>query len=159
MLMQKEVRRLFDYDPITGMLTRRLRRSHQMPGYVVGKITTSGHLQVMIYNKYYMVHRLVWLWVHGVLPTGEIDHINRNPVDNRLSNLRAVSRSENQQNRKLHDNNSSGFTGVHKQKTMWTARIGFEGKRIFLGRFSSPELASQAYQAAKLIYHPTAPQT
>jgi hypothetical protein len=83
----------------------------------------------------------------------EIDHINTNGLDCRRSNLRAASHAQNGQNKRANSNNTSGFKGVSKTKTGWEARVGFGGKRIFLGTFPDPASASLAYaEAAKRLF-------
>ena len=81
----------FDYDPETGTLTRR------STGKTVGYPTERGWLRVKVGNTHYRVHRIVWKMQYGEdPPVGlDIDHINRNKVDNRISNLRVVTRKEN----------------------------------------------------------------
>lgn len=88
-------------------------------------------------------------------PTISIDHINQVRDDNRIQNLREVSRSENQQNRGMSKNNNSGFKGIswHKKSNKWQAQIHFQGKRQHLGLFHTPEEASAAYQAAAEKFH------
>ena len=84
----------FDYDPETGTLTRK------STGKTCGYQTSGGWLRVKVGNTHYRVHRIVWKMQYGEdPPVGlEIDHINRNKVDNRISNLRVVTRKENMAN-------------------------------------------------------------
>jgi len=158
-LTQAQVRALFDYDPKTGVV---LRKSSSLidPRFkrVVGDLNTRGYLSVWIKPKRYQLHRIIWLWVYGVWPTKNIDHINRVPNDNRLSNLREASQLENMHNRSKSTRNWSGYIGVHwyPERCKWQAQISADGHKHHLGYFDSLELASAAYQAAKLIYHPTA---
>lgn len=89
------------------------------------------------------------------MPSGEIDHINRNKTDNRIANLRSVSRSVNQQNNGLRADNKSGFVGVHwlSTKSRWRAVITLNGKKHLLGSFASKEAAAEAYAKAKASLH------
>jgi hypothetical protein len=125
----------------------------------MGGLSPKGYHRIGVDRKRYLTHRLVWLYVYGAWPKGEVDHINRNNSDNRLANLRDVSPSENQHNRGTPINNSSGYAGVSwdSQNLKWSAAISAKRKHYSLGRFDSRELAAAAYQAAKLIHHPTAP--
>lgn len=159
-LTQSRLRELFDYDPETGIVTRKLcTANRQKIGEEVGHKYKRGYLQATINYVKYPLHRLIWVLQYGVWPKGDIDHIDRDRANNRLANLRDVSRSENMQNAGVSSANWSGYTGVawDKSKCLWVAQIKANGKQLFLGRFKDPAAASTAYQAAKLIYHPTAP--
>ena len=95
-----------------------------------------------------LLHRLVLDAPDGV----DVDHINRNTLDNRRSNLRLASRSENNANRGLQKNNSSGFRGVRLSKgRYWIAQIKVDGRQIYLGSFPSAFDAALAYDRACLI--------
>ena len=85
----------------------------------------------------------------------EIDHINGNKADNRISNLREASRVKNQQNQiSAYKSNSTGLLGVSQHKPgVWRARLCVSGKNKSLGLFSSPELAHEAYKEAKRVFH------
>lgn len=159
-LTQEYLRSLFDYDPETGLVTRKTcTANRQTVGEVVGSKYKRGYLVATINYTKYPLHRLIWLWVHGEWPAADVDHINRDRADNRLLNLRSVTRSENSHNAGMSRANRSGFTGVSwdKSKTRWLASIRANGKQHYLGRFDTPQAASAAYLAAKAVYHPTAP--
>jgi hypothetical protein len=83
----------------------------------------------------------------------EVDHISCNTLDNRRSNLRVASRSENARNRKRNKNNKSGFKGVVSHRAKWQAKIHVNGQRKHLGTFDTPELAYIAYCDAARQYH------
>lgn len=101
-------------------------------------------------KKYYIVylHRFVMNAKHGE----EIDHIDRNKLNNRRCNLRFSNRYEQMRNAK-YKVGVSGYTGVtwHTQNGYWTAKIRIHGKRIHLGCFKDPKNASDVYQKALLI--------
>lgn len=84
----------------------------------------------------------------------EIDHIDNNPLNNRKSNLRIVTRSQNMMNVKTKNNNTSGKTGVHfrKDRNKWTARIQVDRKQIILGIFKTRQNAVKARKRAELKY-------
>jgi hypothetical protein len=157
---QAELHRLFDYSPKTGLLTRRISTGpRSRAGQVVGTVMGAGYLNVSISHEKFIVHRLIWLYVHGVWPPHDIDHINGVKTDNRLANLRLVTRSENQHNMRDRKNNSSGFIGVRRSasKDNYSARITLNGEERYLGSFPTALAAHAAYMAAKAVYHPTAP--
>ena len=89
------LQRKFNYDPETGILTH--RDTQRIAGYTNGR----GWLKIKVKDKKYRVHRIVWKIFYGEDPPAglEIDHINRIRSDNRISNLRAVTRAENHLNR------------------------------------------------------------
>lgn len=102
-------------------------------------------------------HRVAWAIAHGEWPTGQIDHINGDRMDNRISNLRDVSRNENQRNMKLSRRNTSGTTGVcfDKAARKWRVRIGGRSNARDLGLFSDRGAAAAARKSAEkdLGYH------
>ena len=91
-------------------------------------------------------HRLAWFIVHGVLPKGEIDHINQNKADNRIENLRDVPKEINQRNGTRKRNNTSGVPGVtwHKQHKKWCAQVNILGVHYHVGLFSDIAEADKA---------------
>ena len=155
MLTQDRLKQVFDYNPETGLFTRILAISRKSKvGDIVTTVNRQGYIVLRLDGELHYCHRLAWLFVHGFYPTSHIDHINGNPSDNRLCNLRDVSQKANMQNlHKPHKDSKSGFIGVHKDKKRWAARIFVNGKSVSLGSYSTPKDASTAYLAAKRIYH------
>lgn len=105
-----------------------------------------------------MAHRLAWVHVHGSWPAGDIDHINGDKLDNRIANLRDVTRSVNKENmRSARGDNKVGLLGVHvrRQNTTrpYVASIRVSGKLIHLGAHNTPEAAHAAYLEAKRRLH------
>ena len=159
-LTQETLRALFSYDPATGVVTRLVCTANRhRVGERVGTRGARGYLQATIGSRKYMLHQLIWVWVHGSWAPADIDHINRVRDDNRLKNLRPATRSENNHNASLSQANTSGYTGVcwDVRRRQWLASIRFAGKTHNLGRYPTPELASAAYLSAKRIHHPTSP--
>ena len=104
------------------------------------------------------VHRFLIFAHTGVWAEGFIDHIDGNPHNNALSNLRVCSRAENSRNRNTHSNNKSGYKGVYPQRyggkiINYLASIQVDNKRIFIGTFKTKELAAIAYNEAASAYH------
>ena len=147
-MTQDEVKDLLHYDPITGIFTNKIRRSGACAGKKAGSLNNKGYALIWINKKNYAAHRLAWFYVYGVWPTFEIDHINMVRHDNRICNLRSVSRQENQHNKK----STKGYHYVEKSNK-WTAAITLNTKRIYLGTYDSESDAHQAYLDAKKIYH------
>ncbi len=149
------LRSVLDYEPETGIFTWKVRTSNSVKvGDVAGGPDGRGYLQISVQSRLYQAHRLAWLHVNGVWPKLNIDHINRNPSDNRLVNLRDVTQKQNLQNRSKPSNNTSGYPGVvwHKRISKWQARIKHNYKHIHLGYFSILEEAIAARKAAEKLY-------
>lgn len=153
----ERVRELFDYDEDNGWLIRKFKLGKRKP--VGHKPLRNGYGRVEIDGKTYYTHRLIWLWVHGSWPDGEIDHLDRDPMNNRIGNLRVVTRVENNHNRGMNRNNSSGYPGVswYKQEKKYVAQIKINNKNRKLGYYTTPEEAFLAYQLAKIELHPSSP--
>lgn len=155
----KEVRHLFDYDPETGVLRWKNPRSTRLrPGDVAGTyVAKTGRTYVRFNGKRNLIYRVIWVWVTGRNPTGEIDHINGDTTDNRFANFRDVSRQVNAQNLRKAQRNSvhSELLGVtkHKGTGLFQAQITFNGKNKYLGRYETAEEAHQAYVKAKRKLH------
>ena len=113
-----------------------------------------GYIYVSIDNKSYLAHRLIYCMMVGDFPKHHIDHINGIRNDNRWVNLRDVDICTNTQNqRKPSKNNSTGFLGVTKNGSGYSAAIGHNGKYTYLGTFKTPEKAYEVYLAAKRKFH------
>ena len=153
MLTQLRLHKLFDYLPETGELIRKIKAGNQHPGTKTGCLA-NGYYKLRVDGKLYLLHRIVWLYVYGELPEF-IDHINRISTDNRLVNLRSVTKTQNQQNRNVQKNNKAGYKGVHwdKQRSKWFACINHQNKTIALGRYKTLIEAHDAYKQAAKIYH------
>ena len=104
------------------------------------------------YIGYQSMHRLLSNNNNKSLIT---DHVNGNTLDNRKSNLRICSFSDNNKNRKISKNNSTGYKGVvyDKRNKKFIAKIGLNKKQIYLGYYIDPIDAARAYNAAALKYH------
>jgi hypothetical protein len=155
-LTADRARELLDYDHETGTITWRVAKGWVRQGAVSGCSHPMGYVLIKVDGKRYLAHRLAWLIATGSWPIEHIDHINGDTGDNRLANLRDVSRSINQQNRRIPGaNNSSGFLGVSwdSHRGYFVARIFSQGKDLRLGCFTDPAEAHQAYLTAKRQHH------
>lgn len=128
--------RNFIYQPATGVFRRRTKSGTAKRLDVAGKEDRDGYRAVRINSRFYMVHRIVFFWVHGFWPD-QVDHRNNNKGDNSISNLRAASHSQNRQNVRLQSNNSSGIKGVgwNKKAMKWQVRITLNGRVFCFGYY------------------------
>ncbi len=138
---------LVEYFPDTGLLVNRINRGNSPKGKVLGTKNASGHLVAQLDKVMYLVHRLVWFYSFKEWPTEIIDHIDRNPSNNRLDNLREANKAGNIYNSKLRVDNTSGLKGVYfdKRRGHYYSQIVIQGKKEYLGRFNSAEEAHTAY--------------
>jgi hypothetical protein len=159
MVTASYVRERLNYDPSTGVLPWRTSIGKRFKvGAVAGYEDPKGYLMVGLLGRNHRAHRLIWLLVHGRWPAASIDHINGVRSDNRLSNLREATPQTNMENqRKAHKDSRHGFLGVIYQREHplrpWTARIQANKKSRYLGYFSTPEEAHEAYLTAKRQLH------
>ena len=137
----------FQYSPETGEIKA-------TGGRVVGyRINQWGHIAVWHNGKHVLAHRLAWFLTHGVWPTQPVDHVNGDPADNRLANLRLATPSQNRANSKPNKNNKSGMKGVQFRHGRWRAKITHDGTTKHLGVFDDPHSAHAAYLAAAKPIH------
>lgn len=165
------LRQRLDYDPATGILTWRARCADEFtskPRYsaerqantwngknagkpALASLTANGYLHGAIDYASYLAHRVIWKHVTGV-DADDIDHINGVRTNNRFSNLRSCSRSDNMRNRHRSSNNTSGATGVHLDAPsgLWYAQMALDGRLLYLGRYSVFEDAVAARRSAEI---------
>ena len=145
---------LFSYDPETGCFTRKKTSNpKRWPiGSVCGWVSGCGYRVLNVRGRHVYEHRAAFLMTHGYLPEA-IDHVDRNPLNNRIDNLRASNKSLNGANRPKQANNTSGHKGVTKHWRKWIAQIHVGGKNRYLGIYDTPEQAHAAYvKAARAEY-------
>jgi len=108
----------------------------------------------MIDGVFYLAHRLAWLFTYGVWPVMDIDHIDRDPVNNRIANLRLATCSQNGGNARISARNTSGIKGVcwHKNTKKWQAQITVNRRNHALGYFDDINAACAAYRAAAQVH-------
>jgi len=158
MLTQKRLKQLYHYEPATGIFTFINTRGRMKAGSVAGSYNAStGYINMKIDHKMYKAHRLAYLYMTGSIPP-EVDHDNRNCIDNSWNNLNAATHSSNQRNQSVPSNNTSGTMGVgwHKQSQRWRAGINVLSGRKHLGNFKCKTAAILARKAAEIAhnFHP-----
>jgi hypothetical protein len=156
---QALLRKLFNYDPETGIVVRRINYNRTKAGDIVGfPFGSRGHLGVKINRLSYFLHIVIWIYVMGdeSIPNGiQLDHINIIPIDNRWKNLRLATPAQNIANTNKRITNKVGYKGVYFEKSTnkYIAEICVKGKRIKIGRFKILEEAARAYDRAAIKYH------
>lgn len=150
----EQLKTVIRYEPDTGCFFSVVRRGKQQANTRCGGFHSNGYRLISVFNVRVWEHRLAWFYTTGSWPKNHIDHINGNPSDNRICNLRDVTRSINLQNRhNATKSNKSGFLGVIARGNRWRSRIKVEGKDVYIGTFDTKEKAHQAYIEAKRIHH------
>lgn len=131
-MSQEQVKELYTYNPESGVFERKGR-------YIGIRKDANNYLRAHYKGKSYSVQRLIWIYMTGNAPSGDIDHIDHDRSNNKWINLREVTRKQNMQNAKRSKASTSGFTGVTwcKQQSQWQAQIMIDGKCKKLGRFNS----------------------
>jgi hypothetical protein len=140
-LNQERLKKLLRYDAGEGVFKWNRSKGRARAGNVAGCADTYGYIVIRIDGCLYKAHRLAWLYVHGRWPDGLIDHINRNPSDNRIENLREASQSENTHN--ANRQSKSGVPGVRwrSERNRWVAQIRVGYRNHVLGSFKTKEEA------------------
>lgn len=136
---------LFRYVPSTGKVFRRVRRGHELAGVEVCNVNpTTGYMRVGVDYASYDLHRVIWLMQTGAWPVGEIDHRDRDKLNNRWRNLRDAAKQQNQHNTAARRKNKSGFKWVRSHRPgRFQAFVG----HTYLGVFKTA-LAAHLYAAA-----------
>lgn len=143
---------LLSYDPATGFLVWKKVIGNRRPGgRAFTSKSTSGAYQGGFNGKKYAAHRIIWKMMFGSDPF-HIDHIDGDPTNNRLQNLRSVAPQQNMRNRSLPCNSTSGVLGVSERADgKWRASITLQGKTCVLGDFISKAEAAAARKSADKV--------
>ncbi len=153
-----DLRRMFSYDPETGDITRLVTVSwNAVAGSVAGHDSRSrntSYRRLTINGRQVGCHRVAWALFYGEWPKDQIDHKDRNGLNNRIANLRESNQTLNQRNQRRNVNNKTGFRGVswHKGRRGWQAAIYMSRKKIHLGVFKTIPEAAAARAAAEMKY-------
>lgn len=150
MITQIELKKHLSYNPETGIFTRLTMPNGRIK---IGDIAGSkkfGYIVIRINKKQYRAHHLAWLYIYGYMPKC-IDHIDHNRSNNKIENLREASTVENNKNRGMNKNNTSGITGVGwaKDKGKWVSQIQHQRKNHNLGYYEDKFEAICARKSAE----------
>lgn len=154
LLTQERLKQVLDYESETGIF--RWKKAHRgtRADRLAGTDHKEGYISINIDYRLYLAHRLAWLYVYGELPASDVDHVNRDRSDNRISNLRLATRKQNMENQGLRSDNTSGHKGVSwdARRKKWLAQIRHNKQTIFLGRHDCIDKALSARAAAESMY-------
>lgn len=159
-LSQQALKDVLHYDPLTGVFTWKVSTAPRMhvgdpAGYVKRQ---TGYSTIRVLGGRYAAHRLAFLYMSGVTPKADVDHINGNRSDNRWDNLREVTRVENTRNRKIPSSNTSGVIGVYwgAARNRWVATISLAQKNVVVGAFKdfADAVAARKLAEQQYGYHP-----
>lgn len=170
-ITNKNVKDIFNYCPVSGVLSWKVRpRNHfntdgshktfnsrfsNKEAGTTNNFACNKYYRILTFrSKNYLAHRVIWLFVFGRWPKHEIDHVDGDGLNNKIKNLRDVKHGVNTKNVKKGSRNTSGFVGVNfdKKRKSFRATICVEGKQIHIGRYISIEEAASARKAAEVKY-------
>ena len=160
MMTFERANELLHYEPSSGKLFWKKTTTNRVKvGDEAGSFCAStGYINVVIYGRGYNLHRIAILLTTGVYDkTIQVDHVDHDRGNNRLSNLRVVSHAENMHNQSLRNTNKTGVTGVcvkytRKGTKRYEANIVYNYKPIYLGRYKTLEEAAAARKTAEIKY-------
>lgn len=144
-LTVERLKEVLRYNKRTGIFTRLIALKKNLIGQPAGYSHGDGYIAISVDGKKYLAHRLAWFYITNKWPPNEIDHKNRNRSDNRWSNLRLATHSQNQANSPARNTNFLGIKGV---RLHWTGKFEARYKQKHLGHFKTAELAQLAYHEA-----------
>ena len=148
---QDYLKTILHYSPEDGVFTWLKTGKGIQPGKRVGSPDRDGYLYITHLKKRYALHRLAWLYVTGAWPVEQIDHKNRDVLDNRFDNLRECTAKENLRNRRFADRDIA--PGVHPSGKKFRVRVWVNGRNQHFGTFEDPELAALVAHEARRIHH------
>lgn len=155
MLTQEQALNLFRYENGVLFWIKKYHASRKKDkSDEAGTTTTGNYKKVCIAGKKYYAHRIIFLMHHGYFPE-VVDHIDGDPSNNKIENLRASDKSKNAMNAKLWRTSTSGHRGVIKSRkpNRWCSRVQVNKKNIYLGTFDDFELACLVADEARILYY------
>lgn len=139
-----ELKEVVSYDPITGEFKWLSDGRGRVSGAAAGGKRPDGYVRITYLGRQYYAHILAVALTHGAWPQGDVDHVNGNPSDNRIKNLRSVTHRENVANRRYY-----ASLGTTRNGKGFGAQITVKGKRLWLGTFKTESEAQHAYMKAR----------
>lgn len=154
-ITQDELKTFVYYDPETGLFKNLISRQARLAGVIKGSLVKGGYLSTMIMGKSYLLHRIAWLYIYGVLPKNGIDHIDGNKANNQIKNLREATDKQNMQNLRVpKKHNKLGVLGVSKNGSGFRAELTIDGNKNRLRKsFKTLNEAKNQYLKWKREFH------
>jgi len=151
-ITQEFLHKMYEYR--NGVLYKKPQSKRCKKDLIVGTTRKDGYIRVSINNKLYYSHRLIYMMFYGEMPI-QIDHIDGNPSNNKIENLRKADNTKNSFNKNLYKSNTSGVKNVYWDKNCkkWAVLIQAFGKKKYLGLFKDLELAELVAIEARNKYH------
>lgn len=152
-LTQDDVKKMFDYRD--GNLYWKTTKRTNFIGKRVGYLQPNGYTRVNIKGNLKYLHRLIFLYHYGHWPKDQIDHIDGDPSNNRIENLREATNTQNNYNKTKYSRNTSGYKGVswNKSAKKWEAYVTIDGERKYLGIYEDMQDAVQIASNARRVLH------
>lgn len=155
MLTHSRLKEILNYNPETGVFTWKVRLAPRGPvGAIAGAYSAAGRgrLEIRIGGKLYLGHRLAWFYVYGDMPSGMLDHVDGNPSNNRIDNLRQATIQQNNQNRAKRDGLTSEWKGVSwsTQYGKWMVQVTKDRKHVHRSVHDDERDAAETYIFASL---------
>lgn len=149
-LTQDQLQQQLHYNPDTGVFTRLVRASNMLPGTVAGTVhARDGYVVIRVLGAKYAAHRLAWLYMTGKWPSQEIDHINRDRADNRISNLRDVTHMVNMSNLSQRIDPRQGVYWDGRKGGRWYGMFKHQCKTYYAGSSRSRHEAIRLVELKK----------
>ena len=147
---QKELNEIFKYE--NGNLYWNISKKGIKKGNKAGCLNKSGYRIIRINQKTYFAHRIIFMMFHGYMPN-QLDHINGIKNDNRIENLRIATHGQNQQNRGMFKNNSTGVKNVTFERGKWRVKLGINGKNKHFGYYFDINVAKFVAEMIRNKYY------
>jgi hypothetical protein len=151
-ITQEFLHKMYEYR--NGVLYKKPQSKRSKSNLIAGTIRKDGYVRLSINNKLYYSHRFIYMMFYGEMPI-QIDHIDGNPSNNKIENLRKANNFQNSLNKSITKANTSGYKNVywHKSASKWSVEIKAYDKKMYFGVFEDLELADLVAQEARAKYH------